>query len=141
MSTEVERRYRELWLAPSLLAEIVGMGTAKSTAVEQVSDLRIVDIKYDHWADQIKLLVSSESFEPVHEAALAPLWTPSFTRDDTETAMRIRLEELAENPPLSSDGIEPAIRNILAGRDRDDDGASEEPSADLVASSAVRPHR
>ena len=78
-----DRRYRRMSIEPSLLAAIFGQGTPASLEPDEpVPDLRIVGARLSSWHRSIELLVTSETFEPIHEGAIEPDWTPVYRRHE-----------------------------------------------------------
>lgn len=74
------RRLRTVQFEPRLLAEIIGGGFSDVLPDETVADLRIVDIRMNHWLDVIEVLCSSETFDEVPESMTPPLWKPSYRK-------------------------------------------------------------
>lgn len=81
------RRLRQIYVSPELLAQLFGTGTSESVNDEQVPDLRILAVRVNDWAGRFEFLVTSETFEEVHESEEIPVWNPAYRRVFHEEAV------------------------------------------------------
>jgi len=105
------RRYREVAIAPEFLVAIIAGGGENAYVIgvptEVVEDLRIVAFDWRPEWGAIRLLVHSASFEPVHEARVVPVWSPSHRTLTPEGA-------IAERDGLDHGAVESAVRELQA---------------------------
>lgn len=74
-----DRRYRTLLVSPFVVLDYIRGNDTRFEPVTLIpDDLKIVEIRFDHFAYRIEAVVESETFDPVEPGCFPPEWTPEF---------------------------------------------------------------